>query len=79
MNDIHIGEIICRKMKAEGRTKKWLAEQVGCDPSSLCKALKKNYLDTDLLYRISLAMHHDFFSYLSAYFKECQQYKQDKG
>ncbi|MDR1592753.1 MAG: hypothetical protein LBS16_07760 [Prevotellaceae bacterium] len=38
---IHIGEIICQKLKAEGRTKKWLAEQVHCHPSNFCRLLQK--------------------------------------
>jgi hypothetical protein len=75
MNKILIGEIISNRLKLEGRTKKWLANQVGCDPSCFCKTLKKNYLDTDLLLRISFALNHDFFSYLTTYYNENRKNK----
>jgi plasmid maintenance system antidote protein VapI len=58
---IHIGEIICQKLKAEGRTKKWLAEQVHCNQSNFCKLLQKPTMDTDLLMRISFALQDNFF------------------
>jgi hypothetical protein len=65
--EIHIGELICKKLEEEGRTKKWLAKQVNCDASSFCKALKKNYIDTIILLRISLSLDYDFFRYYSDY------------
>jgi hypothetical protein len=40
--------------------------------SSLCKLLKKPSIDTDLLMKISIAMKHDFASYLTDYFSENQ-------
>ncbi|GHT40654.1 hypothetical protein FACS189437_06550 [Bacteroidia bacterium] len=79
MNKIHIGEIICLKMKEEGRTKKWLANQVNCDPSCFCKTLKKSSMDTSLLMDICFALKHNFFQYLSAYYNEKQQHKQEDG
>jgi lambda repressor-like predicted transcriptional regulator len=66
----HIGAIICDRLKEEGRTKKWLATQVNYEHSCLCKILKKNYMDTDLLLRISLAMRYDFSTCLTAYYNE---------
>ena len=68
--DLHIGKIICKKMKDEGRSKKWLAGKINCEYSSLCKMLKKQFLDTELLLRISFALQYDFFAHLSKYFAE---------
>lgn len=52
----HIGEIITKELKEQGRTKTWLAEQVHCDSSNFNRILKKQYIDMDLLLRISLAL-----------------------
>jgi hypothetical protein len=71
---IHIGEIISQKLKEEGRTKKWLAEQVHCDQSNFCKMLQKPSMDTNLLLHISLILRIDFFSLFSDY---CADNRQD--
>jgi plasmid maintenance system antidote protein VapI len=72
---VHIGEIICQKLKEEGRSKKWLAERVHCDQSNLCKILQKSSMDTDLFLKISFAVQHDFLQYLSGYYNEHQNGK----
>jgi hypothetical protein len=78
-NEIHIGQIICQKLKTEGRTKKWLAEQVHCKQSNFCKLLKNPTMDTGLLMHISLALQDNFFSHLSDYFNDNQQVKNNTG
>jgi len=70
-----MGEIICRKMKEERRTKKWLAAQVNRNYDGFCKILKKSYIDTDLLMNICFALQHDFFQYITFYYYENQQHK----
>jgi len=67
---LHIGKIICQKMKEEGRSKRWLAEKINYEYSSLCKMLKRQFLDTELLLRISVALQYDFFAHLSKYMAE---------
>jgi hypothetical protein len=67
---IHIGEIICQKLNAEGRTKKWLAEQVHCNQSNFCKLLQKPSMDTELLLKISFVLKDDFFSCFSNYYND---------
>jgi plasmid maintenance system antidote protein VapI len=69
---IHIGEIICQKLKAEGRTKKWLAEQVHCHPSNFCRLLQKPTMDTGLLMLISFTLKYNFATHLTDYFNENQ-------
>ena len=69
-NRLHIGKIICKQLKKEGRTKKWLAEKVCCDYSNFCKVLKNQFLDTELLWRISFVLQHDFFIDISKYYTE---------
>ncbi len=67
---LHIGKIICNHLKSDGRSKKWLAEKVCCEYSSFCKILKKQFVDTELLLRISLVLQYDFFAFLSEYIAE---------
>jgi len=74
-----MGEMICRRMKEEGRTKKWLADRVNRDHSSFCKALKKSYIDTDLLMNICFALQHNFFQYLTSYYYENHQHRNKNG
>jgi len=69
-NTIHIGGIICERLKTEGRKKVWLANKVNCDPSGLCKILQKPSLDTDLLLRISIALHHNFFEDFTPFYNK---------
>ena len=71
---LHIGDIISQKIEEEGRTKTWLAQQVGRDKSTFCKMLKNNSICACLLMQISLAMNYNFFDDLSTYYAERQQY-----
>ncbi|MDR0367820.1 MAG: hypothetical protein LBH82_01605 [Bacteroidales bacterium] len=68
MKEIPIGEIVCNRMKYEGRSKKWLARKLGYSKDRLYRALKREYMSTEVLLQISIAMDHDFFSYLTEYY-----------
>jgi hypothetical protein len=70
MENIHIGKIICDRLKAEGRSKKWLAEQVNVHHSCLGKSLKNSHINTNLLFSISLALNHNFFEDYTTVFDE---------
>jgi hypothetical protein len=59
---IHIGEEIRNHLTALKRPVAWLAAELGCDASALRKSLKKPWLPTDLLYRISIVLGKDFFA-----------------
>jgi len=67
-NDFHIGQIICAQLKKDGRKKSWLAEQVNCTLSGMCKILKRESIHSDMLLKISLAMSHNFADCLSEYY-----------
>ncbi len=70
--ELHIGKIICEHLKKDGRSKRWLAEKVSCEYSSFCKILKKQFIDTELLLRISSVLQYDFFVYFSKYISKKQ-------
>ena len=63
--EIHIGREIRNQLATQKRSVAWLAEQLYCDASSLRKQLKKTYISTDLLYRISNILNKDFFVFYS--------------
>lgn len=63
---IHIGNIVKLELKKQDLSISWLARHVCCDASNLNKILQKSSLHTDLLIRISIALHHDFFADVSA-------------
>jgi len=68
--DLHIGKMICEQLEQEGRSKKWLAQKICYEYSSFCKIVKKQFIDTELLLRISLVLQYDFFAHISNYFTE---------
>ena len=65
MNDIHIGELIRKEMRRQGKTNAWLAEQIGVTPRTANKIFSKKDIDTAQLLHISKALQHDFFGYYS--------------
>jgi UTP-glucose-1-phosphate uridylyltransferase len=67
---LNIGKIINEHLKANGITKQWLSKQICCSESCICKMLKKPNIDSDMILRISFILKHDFFQYLSDYYKE---------
>ncbi|MCL2435759.1 MAG: XRE family transcriptional regulator [Lentimicrobiaceae bacterium] len=64
--NIHIGELILKKLKKEKLSVAWLAGKINIDPSNLHKKLKKKSMDTDLLQHISKVLDYTFFQYYLA-------------
>ena len=62
---MHIGEKIKEELKKQGKNPRWLSEQIPCERTNAYKILKREDLDTSLLMRISVALHHNFFKDLS--------------
>ncbi len=67
--EMHIGKLIREKLNENGRSASWLASKVHCDRSTINKQLRKDYIDTDLLLRISEILDFDFFSCYSDFIK----------
>jgi len=63
----HIGLIIKQELARQGRTITWLAREVNCTRENLYKIFRKPWISTDMLFRISWALDHDFF-------KDCSMY-----
>lgn len=61
---LHIGNLIRERLKEERRSVVWLAQELGCHRTNVYNIFDKNSLDTNILRRISIIMHHNFFDYL---------------
>lgn len=59
---MHIGRILQQRLKDEGRTVVWLANELGCHRTNVYNLFDKYSIDTQLLQRISIIMHYNFFS-----------------
>lgn len=60
MKDIHIGELIQKEMKRQGRTVNWLAERVCCEKSNIYKMFRRKSLDLEQLMLVSTVLGHNF-------------------
>ena len=70
LKTIHLGTMIKRELKEQGRTVVWLARTINMERSSIYKIFERNSLDVVLLVRISLVMNHDFFQDISTKIRE---------
>ncbi len=66
-NTIHIGHSVKQELSRQGRSARWLAEQVHCTPENIYKIFRQQWVNMPLLFKISGVLHHDFF-------KECSEY-----
>ncbi len=63
---IHIGKIIEEELRRQERTVTWLSRKIHCDRRNIYDIFSRTCVDTDLLMRLSIALHTDFFAYFSA-------------
>ena len=63
---IVIGKIIEEELRRQERTVTWLSRKIHCDRRNVYDIFSRSSIDTDLLYRISIALNTDFFAYFSA-------------
>lgn len=70
-DEIHLGNMVKAELQRQGRTITWLALQVNCTRENLYKVFRRPWIYTDLLFKISVALNHDFF-------KDCSDYYQSK-
>ena len=60
MKEVHVGKMIQNEMLRQGRTVKWLAEQIYCEKSNIYKLFKRHSIDLEQLMRISEVLDHNF-------------------
>lgn len=62
---IFIGKIIEDELRRQERSVTWLSRKIHCDRRNVYDIFSRAYIDTGLLYKISVAMGTDFFIYYS--------------
>jgi hypothetical protein len=62
--------MIQAKMKADGRSVRWLAQQLHCTSSNIYKMYEKQSIDINLLLQVAQLLQVDFFAYYSNVLKE---------
>lgn len=63
--NMHIGSEIKIELEKQGKTVVWLAQQLSYSRANIYKIFDKTSIDTDVLYRISIALQFDFFKIYS--------------
>ena len=62
---IHIGQLIEAELIRQERTISWFAKKLCCDRTNVYSIFKRQSIDTELLLRISITLHYDFFALYS--------------
>ena len=61
-NNTHIGSIIKAIVKQQRLSDTKFASMIHCHPSTLVDIYKRHYINTELLWKISIALKYDFFT-----------------
>lgn len=62
---IHIGRMIKRELYKQGKSTAWLAKAIDLERTSVYKIYGRPTIQVELLTKISLALHHDFYNDIS--------------
>ena len=67
---IHIGKVIEKVLRDQGKTVTCFARSLYCDRTNVYKIFQRESVDSEMLYRISKILSHDFFKYYSKELEE---------
>lgn len=68
---IHIGKLIEAELHRQERSVSWFARKLFCERTNVYSIFKRESIDTALLFRISLVLHINFFSYYTNELDKC--------
>jgi plasmid maintenance system antidote protein VapI len=68
--DVHIGELIKKKLKESGHSVTWLAKKIPCHRTNIYKIFAKKHIHHLLLARINKFLDYNFFSHYPEYKKD---------
>jgi len=71
--DFHLGRLIRQELQRQKRTVSWLAETINCDRTNIYCIFSRQYIDIELLKRISKALQHNFFTDLADYMQNIEK------
>ena len=64
-SDFHLGRLIRQELDRQKLPVTWLADRINCDRTNCYCIFDRQYIDIDLLKRISRALNHNFFNELA--------------
>ncbi len=67
--ELHIGRLLQQKLRDDERSVTWLALKLNCSRTNIYLMFKKQYIDSEMLMRLSIVMKFDFFECLSREYK----------
>ena len=67
--ELHLGNIVKEQVDRKGYRTVWLAEQLHCHRNNIYKIYEKQWIDTELLLKLSFILNCDFFAIISEYYK----------
>ena len=70
-----IGHLIEEELRRQERTVTWLSRKLNCDRRNIYSIFEREFIDTGLLFRISLALGKDFFAVYSSSVKTALEQK----
>ena len=73
MEEFHIVKIIQAELKAQGRTVTWFAKHIHCDRTNAYKIFNNSHIDSELLFRISQVLGHNFMMDCARYYERLSQ------
>ncbi len=62
---IHIGKEIHDELLRQEQSVQWLSQQLGCNRTNIYNIFVRESIGTELLLKISVALHKDFFALYS--------------
>ena len=68
IESFHIGQAIKAELARQGRSITWLAQQIGYTRENLYKIMRREWIYTDVLFKICDALDYDFF-------KDCSDWR----
>ena len=71
---VHIGQLIKAELERQERSVAWFAKKLYCERTNVYSIFKRESIDTDLLFRISVVLHRNFFTYYADELKKCDFY-----
>ncbi len=60
---VHIGKVIESELRRQERSVTWFARKLCCERTNVYSIFKRESIDTSLLLKICLVLHHNFFDY----------------
>lgn len=70
---IHIGHLIQETLESQGRSVAWLARKLNYTRENMYNIFKKQWIDTETLMKISLALDRNFFLLYLDFYEKCKE------